>query len=175
MLGDRETERYVQLLAEHQLRLSGFIRTMVPDPDSAADVLQETNLVLWRKVGEFREDANFWAWASQIAFIQAKAFWRNQGRDRHAFGEELLAQLAELTQERSAETEERLALLRKCLKKLPADQRQLIRRRYASSDSLASLAAKVDKTPNAVGKSLHRARATLLECIERLLARGRSS
>ena len=50
------TEQFVQQLAEHQSRLFGYVYSMLGDHSRAADVLQETNLVLWRKNAEFDPD-----------------------------------------------------------------------------------------------------------------------
>jgi RNA polymerase sigma-70 factor (ECF subfamily) len=46
-------EQFVRLLTTHQSRLAGFIFALMASGDGAQDVLQETNLVLWRKAGEF--------------------------------------------------------------------------------------------------------------------------
>ena len=51
------TEHFIQSLTESQNRLYGYIYSLVGDHHAAADVLQECNLVLWRKFGEFREGA----------------------------------------------------------------------------------------------------------------------
>jgi len=44
-------------------------------------VLQETNLVLWRKADEFNEEMSFVTWACAIAKFQVKAQRRDMQRD----------------------------------------------------------------------------------------------
>ena len=46
----------------------GFISTpsRYCPPLDAEDVLQEANLVLWRKFDQYQEGTNFFAWACQI-------------------------------------------------------------------------------------------------------------
>jgi DNA-directed RNA polymerase specialized sigma24 family protein len=50
------------------------------DLHDARDVLLETNLVLWQKIGEFEPGSNFGAWARKIAYFQALAFLRDRKR-----------------------------------------------------------------------------------------------
>ena len=59
-------EDFLVNLIDCQSRLASFIYALVMDEEVVQDILQETNLVLWRKADEFR-DGSFWAWASQVA------------------------------------------------------------------------------------------------------------
>ena len=62
-----ETERFVNHLTSAQAVLYAYITSLLGDRESAKDVLQETNLVLWRKSAEFDEHKSFAAWSSGIA------------------------------------------------------------------------------------------------------------
>ena len=54
-MDDRQfSEQFVQLLTENQNRIYGYIYSLLGNFERSADVLQETNLVLWRKNSEFR-------------------------------------------------------------------------------------------------------------------------
>lgn len=75
-------EAFVQLLTAEQLRLLHYIAKLLGDPNEAQNVLQETNLVLWRKSGEFQAGTNFSAWAHNVAYWQVRAFVRDRQRDR---------------------------------------------------------------------------------------------
>ena len=75
------------------------------------DVVQETNLVLWRKKDEFREDAPFMPWALAIARFQVLAHVRDQGRDKCLLDSELVAALSEDTERKVDQLENmRIAL-----------------------------------------------------------------
>ncbi len=50
-----------------QPRLYGFILKRLADHEQALEVLQNTNLVLCRKAGEFQKGSSFAAWAFTIA------------------------------------------------------------------------------------------------------------
>ena len=52
-----KSEQFVRHLTENQNRLYGYVYSLLGDHSRAADVVQETNLVLWRKVGEFQSAA----------------------------------------------------------------------------------------------------------------------
>ena len=58
---------FVQLLTTHQPDIYLYLRSLVLDPDEASEVLQDANLVLWEKRGQFQLGTNFRAWAFQIA------------------------------------------------------------------------------------------------------------
>lgn len=49
----------MQLLTSHQQTLYAYIRTLLPEADVASDVLQETNLMLWQRAGEFSPGSDF--------------------------------------------------------------------------------------------------------------------
>jgi RNA polymerase sigma-70 factor, ECF subfamily len=164
-------ERFVQLQTNVQGRLYAYIRTLVPDPESARDVLQETNLVLWRKSAEFVEGTSFDAWCSRVAYFQAKTWLRDRCRDRHVFSDALLQQLSSRAECQHSLFEERQGALHGCLEKLPQDWREIVRQRYtASATPITVLAEKLGRTSGAVRKVLHRAHRALLECIQRSLS-----
>ena len=166
-----QIEQFVQLQTGVQSRLYAFIRTLVPDPDSALDVLQETNLVLWRKSAEFVKGTSFNAWCSRVAYFQAKAFLRDHYRDRHVFNDHLLDQLSIVAERQADLFEDRRRALHNCMEKLPQEWRETVRERYVAFEpSATALAAKTGRSAGAIRKLLHRARRALLGCIDRTLA-----
>ena len=163
------TEEFVTLLTECQGRLYAYIRTLVRNSEDARDVLQETNLVLWRKSGEFEPQSNFAGWACRIAQFQVKAWRRDAGRDRLVFDDSLLDQLSDEAKNRTGAADTLQSALPHCLGKLTDPDRGLLRRRYFESEPVKAIAAEQHRSPNAVSRSLYRIRNTLLACIERAL------
>ena len=53
---------FVELLTQHQRSLYGYIYTMVRNSSDSDDILQETNLVLWKKRLEYKTGTSFIAW-----------------------------------------------------------------------------------------------------------------
>lgn len=63
-------EHFVRELTRCQNSVFAYILSLVGNPDAARDIQQETNVVLWRKAGEFKEGSNFMPWALGIARMQ---------------------------------------------------------------------------------------------------------
>ncbi len=168
-------EAFVSLLTEHQARLSNFLHALVPDDHAVQDLLQRTNLVLWRKSQDYEPGTNFWAWASRIAYYETLRYRRSMHREKLVFNDDILEKICQVAERRSLGQESRRRALRSCLEKLPQRQREFIRQRYTESVSLGTIGGRFGVTANAVGKVLQRARVSLLECIERAVAQEQAS
>jgi RNA polymerase sigma-70 factor, ECF subfamily len=165
MMADSSDEALVQLLTAEQLKLLRYIAMLLGDPHEAHNVLQETNLVLWRKAHEFRQGTDFSAWAHQIAYWQVRAHVRDRSRDRHVFNEKLIEQLASRTTDDLADVETRIAL-RHCMKLTSKQNLDMLRKRYEEGLPIAMVAKELGKTPSAVKVRLMRIRQALLTCIQ---------
>lgn len=167
---DASFEEHVQLIAQAQRRLYAFVMTLVGQPSDVDDILQETNVVLWRKRDTYQPGTDFFAWAFEIARLQVLALRSRQSRGGIALDEGLLEDLAELARIESEHYDRRESALRGCLQKLPDDQRNLITRRYQPDVAVNALAEELGKSAKAVSESLRRIRERLRECIERTLS-----
>jgi RNA polymerase sigma-70 factor (ECF subfamily) len=157
---------FVVLITDAQARLYAYVLSLLGDPHRAADVLQNTNLVLWRKADEFKPGTDFNAWAYSVAHYQVLAERQKIAREQLIFDDSLLAELSEKTTRRSAGFNARLNTLHGCMKKLLERQRDLLERHYAEDQSIDEIAAARGETPGAVAQALFRARLTLTKCIE---------
>ena len=167
---DARTERFVALMNQHQGRLSAFVESLVADFSAAQDILQDTNLILWRKRDNFRDGTNYWAWACKIAYNEVLHHRRTLSRSKLVFGDVLLEQLAAVTEERLEMHPDRTRLMRDCVEELSDRQRTAIQLRYSGTTTVAEIAEQQGTTANAVSKLLQRGRDALLECVERKLA-----
>ncbi len=165
--GPGDSEDFVRLMAAHQGRLFAYILSLLGDPDRANDVLQETNVILWRDSREYQPGSNFKAWAFRIAHFQVMAFRQRQIRDRLVFEDELLEVLACGARETDDLFEDRQRRLKGCLEKLPPRHRGLVRCRYAEAQSPQAIARERGMTPNAVMQALFRIRQALVQCVAR--------
>lgn len=163
---------FVQLLAANQRRVFLYIRTLVPNADDADEVLQNTNLVLWREFETFAEGTNFAAWACRVALNQVLAWRKKQQRDRLRFSDDLLLAVAQEVEKRADQLEDRVLALTGCLEKLPPAQRDLIRMRYADGGSIDAVAGQAGRSVEATYRALSRIRHTLHDCVTRTLAEG---
>lgn len=163
---DSLKEEFVSLLTAEQHNLRYYLITLLGDYNAAENVLQETNIVIWRKSGDFTPGSSFSNWARKIAYWQALAYTRNKNRDRHVFSEELMHQIAARPLMDIDVSEARLAL-RHCLSKLPPKHRDLIQRRYMTGESTKKLADHLGGSVSALHVRIHRIRRVLLGCIRK--------
>lgn len=161
---------FIKAFTKNQRRLYAFVLSLLGSPTDADDVLQETNLVLWKKAEEFRPGSDFLAWAFRVAQLQVMAFRKSQLRRREYFDDELLQQLFNEADRQLREEDRRHEALRHCLEKLSHEQQSLIARRYEPGASVNAMAAASGRTPKAVSATLLRIREALLRCIEHRLA-----
>lgn len=164
------SEQLVRLIAQAQRRLFAFVLALVRRPVDAEDILQETNVVLWRKRDTYRPESDFFAWAFEIARWQVLSHRTRQARQGDPFDAALLAEIADSAAIESDQFDRRGSALHRCLQKLPAQQRELIMKRYQPDAAVHSLAAELGKSANAVSELLRRIRETLRQCIERTLS-----
>lgn len=164
-----EQERFVRNLTNCQSSLYAYILSLLPNRNDANDVLQDVNLVMWRRSEEYVEDANFLAWAYKIARYKVLSHHRDRRRDKHVFDEALFNQLADQAERRARDPDCAAALLDDCVEELPATQRQLIQDRYATGASVQDMASKQGQSAAVLSVTLSRIRHTLLDCVRRKL------
>src|SRR6056297_3271464 len=164
-------EQFLTLFTRDQLRIMGWIRALVPNHTSAADVFQETSLELWRSFPTFRPDSDFLPWALGVARYQVLKHWRKTKRDRLTFSEEFLDELTVEAIGMAEELTPRQAALEECVSQLSDRQRDLIHRFYGDNQTAAVIANAWERSVHAVYKSLKVMRAALLECVEAKLLR----
>jgi RNA polymerase sigma-70 factor (ECF subfamily) len=166
-------EQFVRNLVDCQPSLYAYILSLLPNRDDAADILQDTNLVMWRRSGEYAEGTNFLAWAHKIVRFKVLAHHRNRRRDRHIFDDSLFDLLANEAEGRAHDREGITDTLDDCMAELPPAQRELVRQRYAPGASVREMAQERNQTVAVLSVTLSRIRNVLLECIQRKRA-GRS-
>ena len=163
----------MQLLTNVQQQLTRYVRTLVPNRADAEEVLQETNLFVWRHADEFELGTNFAAWACKIAHYQVLTHRKRQARSRLRFGDRLIEQLAESTARNPAGQPDDVEAFESCVAKLPEPDRELIGLRYEPGATVQSVAQRVGRSTKAVYHALGRIRTWLLECMDRDAAERR--
>ncbi len=172
MTDPNQSEEFIRELTSVQRRLHAFILSLMPDPAAAEDILQDTNVLIWRKSDTYTPGTNFTAWACQIAKNQVLSYIRDRGRDRHTFDHELVEQLAMRAANSNAPLDDMATSLALCLDKCTDEQRRLLKERYSPGASVQQMAEDRDTTPNKLSILLCRLRRQLVECVRRTLAKG---
>jgi RNA polymerase sigma-70 factor (ECF subfamily) len=168
-------DAFVRLLGQNQRRIFLYVMSLVPDWNDAEEIIQETNLVLWREFARFQPGTNFAAWACKVALHRVLAWRKRVRRDRLEFSPAFLEAVADEASAASDLLEERTQGLARCIERLPADHRRLLRLRYSDGLAIEAIARQLERTEDAVYRALSRIRRALHECVTRSrLLKGRS-
>ncbi len=165
-----KVERFTQLLATAQRRVFVYAMGLVYDATDAEEVLQSTNLVLWRKFDDYEPGTDFGAWACRIAYYEVLKFREKKARGEQLLSNEFIESLAVESEKSRDVLDRRRDALSRCLGKLSESDRQLVLRRYQPNATTRNVAEALGRSVQGTRKALHRIRMALLACIERTLA-----
>ena len=148
------------------------------DRELAEELTQETFVKVVGKLRDYREQGRFEAWLFRIALNGLRDEMRRKGR--HAvsvdFGqmppESLGPVKAGVRPGDRLETEERHAMLRAAVAKLPEADRELIELRYTAELTFAQIAQTLDEPLGTVLARGHRALKKLRDLISKTTDRG---
>jgi RNA polymerase sigma-70 factor (ECF subfamily) len=158
---------FASLITSSQQRLYAYIRSLLDNSASAWDVLQETNVVLWKKQAEFQMGTNFDAWAFTVARFQVMAWLRDRKREPlDVMTHELCELMAEDAAVQAGDFDVRLVALQKCREQLPERGRRLVELYYERSQSVKQVGEDLKMGAEAVKQALFRLRRLLQDCIE---------
>ncbi len=166
-----DSQDFGRLLIQHQRRIYGFIRSLVPNQADAEDLLQETASVLWQKFPEFQPGSNFLAWAFSVARYQVMNFVKNAKRDPLRFSEEFVEAVSVDTMAQSARLERLEEILAGCWAKLRAEDQRLMAARHYEEATAKTLAERLGRPLKTIYGTLNRIRRDLIECAQRTLSK----
>ena len=144
-----------------------YILTLIGNHFDAYDILQDTNIVLWQKFGEFARGTSFIAWAREVARYRVLRYRQLHANDTPTFEPSVLEMLANRLDSIDERRESLYsAALPDCIEKLSDDDRELLNLRYVGGTAIRLLAEQLHRSVNAVSQSLGRIRRTLRKCME---------
>ncbi|TWT78334.1 RNA polymerase sigma factor [Posidoniimonas polymericola] len=161
-----DVDQFIKDLTQSQGNLRAYLLAALGNYDDAADVLQKTNLVLWRSAHRYQPGTDFIAWAITLARFELQSFFRDRSRDRHVFSEELSGMMLQTAAKELPDLDDRQEALRHCLQGLSARSQEMLQLRYDTSSSITQIADRVGKTEDAIKSALLRVRKSLERCIE---------
>lgn len=162
---------FTQLVITHQSSLYAFIQSLVPGDSSVDDILQETNITLCAKEANFEKGSNFKAFAFSVARFKVLSHLRDKKRHQWLLADsDLCEKLMENMIQQPASQASAQNHLRRCLNKLPEQQRQLIEKRYREGYTLRELSKIHKRTEGSLQQLFHRLRNILRDCIEKSMA-----
>jgi RNA polymerase sigma-70 factor (ECF subfamily) len=147
-----------------------FIRTMVFDPHDARDILQNVNVIIYRKREAFSLGSNFKAWAFTIARFECLTYLNDYKKTRNSatLDTGLLESLADIIEdddEDENDIKHWLKALKSCLLLLPDNSQTLILLRYKQGLSVEDTAQQNQSSLPAMKQKLYRIRNRLRKCI----------
>jgi RNA polymerase sigma-70 factor (ECF subfamily) len=161
------TDEFARLFMQHQQAMLRYIRSFVPSPHDAEEVLQETAAALWKKAEAYDPERPFLGWALRFALYEVRTFQRKNRARAICLDEDMLDVLAAERKEMSVLLEDRRSALSHCLKNLSAEQQRMIVERYYHKRSVQDMAAASRDSATALYKAFKRLRWKLFVCINR--------
>jgi len=167
---DELHEEFVLLLNSSHRQLLSYLFSILANRHDAEDVLQRTSITLWRKFSSFERGTNFAAWASTVAFYEARNFQRMGVRSRLQFSDALLEILSVERTADMAHTDARHDALGHCLEKLDDAGRRLVEAAYLDGSDIGLLAEQLGRARQTLYNKLNIIRRSLAECVMRRMA-----
>lgn len=168
--GNHSQEEYVGLITKNQTALYTYILSIHPNRTAAEDILQETNLVLWKRIDDLNEGASFQAWAFRIAYFQTMRYLKTRKRQSWLiFDDEMTEDIAEEAEKRMSGFEDKRHALRQCMAKLRGGDLTMLRLRYEDNTTLKEIGSQLDRSEGALKQVYLRIRRTLKQCIQNRL------
>ena len=161
---------FSRLLMQHDRALLRYILTFIPRRDDAEEVLQRTAASLWEKWSEYDSTRDFLPWAMRFTYFEVLNFRKELARGRLIFNVDVLNSLQATRAQLEPVLEAQQIALQECLKRIDADGRTLLQRRYCDSESVTALADESGRTPKALYRQLDRVRESIARCVQHRLA-----
>ena len=163
-----QNETFLKLLAQSEVVLRAYLRSLVNDQNHLSEVLQNTFIVGWKKYDQFTgNQADFTKWLCVIGKYEALKYRQSLARDRLILSEELVQQIANEGESDISSYSLWIDKLEECLTKLSPTNRELIKVAYSPNSSVKDLAARENKTPNSLYQKLNRIRNQLAICMDK--------
>jgi RNA polymerase sigma-70 factor (ECF subfamily) len=174
------------LLATFQDRTWRRALYRLGDHDEAWEVVQDVFVICFRKIGQFRGEAQFWTWLARIVDNHVKnrlAWWRRHGRsvtfsleelgggaDAHDGAEKAWdPPSTEPSPRRQAAARQEVALLKAAMAKLSEERREILLLRFADELSYEEIAESLQISMGTVKSRINRARADLRQLMKDVL------
>ena len=153
-----KNHEFLRLLARHESRLSTCVHAMVPGWHDAEDILQETKVRLWDQFEKFTLGTAFGAWSCTVARYMVLDYRERASRQKLYFSGDVMELIADKLEDRSVEADTRLKALIKCVAKLDAASRDLLRCFYAEHMKVKDIAAQAGRSLQSTYSAISRTR-----------------
>ena len=160
---------FVSLLTTNYYQIHSFIMTMVPNKADAEDILQNTFIYMWEHFGDYSPGTRFLSWAATIAKFQVLTYRKTRTRSKIQLSENALDLIAEENLRLSTQMDERYEALQRCLKKLPEEESDFLKKRFMQGNTVKKIAEDIGASLNVVYKRLSKIKGMLLNCVRQVI------
>lgn len=167
-----ESEKFSYFIKEYQNEIFNLCFSIVKNRDDALDLTQETFLIAFRNLKNFRGDASFSTWIYRIAYNLSINYAKRKGiiltildKDEDEIEFQIEDKKTSIWDE--IEREERIKIVNKCLSKLKEIDRLIIELREINNLSYEEMAQILSLPIGTIKSRLFRARERLKKEIEK--------
>ena len=153
-------------------RLYAFILSCVANEADAADIMQETSLLLWEKYDSFESGTDFTAWAVAVARHRVLKLRSRRFDRRVRFDSDMLERIAGQTGAWAADMDLRSRIVQDCVRKLPAKDAELVVLKYDKGMKTIEIATSQNRPLQGLYKTMARIHRNLRECVGRNLKKA---
>lgn len=155
-------------LTKIQGSLYSYIFSLIPHKQDAEDILQQSNLVIYKNIETFDpQKGKFISWAFTIARYQVLAYRTKKGRNRIHFSNELTESLAcDYQADSEIEFNLKQQALNSCLSKLPDHMKSIALLRFKRDFSLKEISKSLNRPIGSVSATLFRIRDNIKKCFD---------
>ena len=89
------SEVFISALTLNQSALRGYCRASLGHGEEAVEALQRTNIVLWKKCGDWDPKTPFLRWATAVARYEVLGVIRDQKRNHVLFDTDVVERMVE--------------------------------------------------------------------------------
>jgi RNA polymerase sigma factor (sigma-70 family) len=166
--------KVAQLVLAHHAFVRALAFKVAPWPGLVEDISQQVFLEFLAKQEKWNLEQDLRPLLATMTRLVAARYWRERKRAMPEVVRQLADYVRALAEEREtpAYSDEKMAALRMCVRKLPEKGRTLLDLFYDTGISTADIAAQMEMHPDAVCQALCRLRGKLRECIYRALSQG---
>lgn len=167
---NKDSEAFTELVFRHQNLALGTALTLVGDRHSAQDVVQESFLTAYQRLGTLRDPKMFPGWLRSIVRHRSHRVLRRQ---KETVSLELVDAIADRNPVMELENQELIGATQGAIKNLPSKLQEVVYLYYLQDQSQAAVAAYLNKSVSTVNNLLHSARQKLKRTLEMVVEQVR--
>lgn len=165
--GKMDKLTFINLLTSHYCRLHSYILCMVPNKSDAEDVMQETTLQMWEQFDHFQPGTDFFAWSKAIARYKVLDLRKKYARLHCQLDSNVLEMLQQEREAFNDNLDQKLELLKACIKRLSRDQKAILQFKYSEKIPAKLIAQRIGVPLHSLYRQLTNLHSLLLGCVKR--------